>query len=268
MTHGLLQTKTTALTADEFLKQVCDDSLVEIEKPGKGTRVWQVIVEGKCYFVKSGPVQFLEADRQICSLNLHPSIPTLYHAIETSDGLLLVFDFVVGTTLYGDPERPRFFALHPEQKLKVLAMLFEAKLAIVEAGWILVDFYEGNVIYNFETGEVWVCDFEFYERGESYILQMDKTYGSTRLRPPEEYCKGERIDQRANVFTLGRYVVCALSDQIDEHWRDGFQGSDELANVITRATEPDREERYDTVREFVEAFIACLPIPFREGGEG
>jgi len=25
-------------------------------------------------------------------------------------------------------------------------------------------------------------------------------------------------DQRANVFTLGRYAVCALSDQIDEHW--------------------------------------------------
>ena len=95
------------------------------------------------------------------------------------------------------------------------------------------------------------------ERGNSYILQMDKTYGWTRLRPPEEYCKGERIDQRANVFMLGRYAVCALSEQIDENWRDGFQGSVELADVIERATHKDRDERYDRVREFVTAFTSA-----------
>ena len=62
------------------------------------------------------------------------------------------------------------------------------------------------------------------------------------------------IDQQANMFTLGRYAVCALSEQIDEHWRDGFQGSVGLADVIERATQENRDERYDTVREFVETF--------------
>ena len=65
----------------------------------------------------------------------------------------------------------------------------------------------------------------------------------------------ERIDQRANVFTLGRYAICALSDRIEENWREGFQGSTELADVIEGATQADRGERYDTVRDFVEAFI-------------
>jgi len=268
MSKKLFKVKMTPLSGAEFLKGVCDNSLTEIEKPGNGTQVWHVVVDGKAYFLKTGPAKFLMADREICQLNLHSSIPKLNNVIETSDGMLLVFDFVVGTTLYGDPERPRFFALPVERKLKALSTLFEAKMAIVEAGWILVDFYEGNVIYNFETGEIWVCDFEFYERGDSYILQMDKTYGSTRLRPPEEYCKGERIDQLANVFTLGRYAVCALSEQIDERWRDGFQGSGEQADVIERATQQDRDQRYGTVREFVKAFTVWLPFPRRKGAGG
>lgn len=254
MSNALLSTKTTPLSAEDFLKSVCDDSLVEIEKPGKGTKVWRVVVDGKAYFLKSGPVKFLLADRDICQENLHSSIPKFHNVIETSDGMLLVFDFVVGTALVDTPERSQFFDLPLNRKLGALSTLFEAKLAIVEAGWLLVDFYEGNVIYNFDTGEIWVCDFEFYERGDSYILQMEKTYGSSRLRPPEEYCKGERIDQRASVFTLGRYAVCALSKVIDENWREGFQGSPELADVIGRATRKDREKRYHTVREFVEAF--------------
>jgi serine/threonine-protein kinase len=242
------------LSAADFLDQVCGDSLEEIEKDGTGTRVWKVVVDEKTYFLKLGPLKFLIADREICRVNLHRAIPKLHNAIETSDGMLLVFDFVDGTAL--DPsERIRFFELSLDQKLAALSVIFEAKLAIVEAGWISVDFYEGNVIYNFETEDAWVFDFEFYECGDSYILQMDKTYGSSRLRPPEEYHKGERIDQRANVFTLGRYAICALSDRIEENWREGFQGSTELADVIEGATQADRGERYDSVRDFVEAFI-------------
>lgn len=257
MNNALFHTKTTPLSAEDFIKGVCDDSLEEIEKPGKGTQVWKVVVDGQKYFLKSGPSKFLMADCEICRVNLHRAIPKLHNTIETSDGMLLVFDFVVGMAL-GPPERLRFFALPLDRKLAALSIIFEAKLAIVEAGWILVDFYEGNVIYNFDTDDVWICDFEFYERGDSYILQMDKTYGSSRLRPPEEYCKGERIDQRANVFTLGRYTICALSDQIDENWRNRFQGSSELADVIERATQPDRDERSDTVREFVEALAQIV----------
>lgn len=40
--------------------------------------------------------------------------------------------------------------------------------------------------------------------------------------------------------------------------RDGFQGSSKLADVIDGATRKDRDKRYDTVREFVRAFIKCV----------
>ncbi|MDP6037569.1 MAG: hypothetical protein QGG64_03390, partial [Candidatus Latescibacteria bacterium] len=133
MNNALFHTEETSLSVEDFLGQVCDDSLEEIEKGGKGTRVWKVVVDGKAYFLKSGPAKFLMPDCEICCLNLHPAIPRLHNAIETSDAMLLVFDFVAGRAL--DPsERLHFFALPVDRKLAALLDIFEAKLAIVENG--------------------------------------------------------------------------------------------------------------------------------------
>jgi len=81
MNNSLSLTEKTSLSVEDFLGQVCDDSLEEIEKDGKGTRVWKVVVDERMYFLKSGPLKFLMADREICRMNLHPAIPKLHNAM-------------------------------------------------------------------------------------------------------------------------------------------------------------------------------------------
>jgi serine/threonine-protein kinase len=255
---GLLDTRRTCLTAEAFLTKIGDKPPQEIEKSSQDTRAWFITEKGVTYFTKwveDGRYQDrLAKDAEICSRNLHPAIVPLLNIVETADGMLLVFPKIPGLSLEGIEARQRFFALPVPEKIRSLTACFEALSAIVESGWILVDFYDGNVIYDFETGATTLFDFELFERGNGFTLQKDRNYGSRRLMAPEEFVRGALIDQRSNVFTLGRYAIDALSGRIDAEWRQEFQGNNALAEVLDRATQWDPEARYQTVSAFLEAF--------------
>lgn len=251
-------TKQTSLTAQAFVAQISDAPPSEIKKPSADMRAWLITSRRQPYFLKWVETARYDAslakDAGICSRRLHPAITRLRNVIRTADGVLLVFEKAPGENL-GDPQcRSRFFALPSAAKIRALRSIFGALAAIAEAGWILVDFYEGNVLYDFRAGTVTIFDFELFEPGDGFILQADRDYGSKRLMAPEEFVRGSLIDQTSNVFTLGRYAICALSARIDASWRAGFEADDPLADVLARATRPSRHERYPTVREFVAAF--------------
>jgi serine/threonine-protein kinase len=253
----LLTTKRTALDVRRFLGETGNATLHPLPMPNEGLLAWVIEAPGCAYFLKWGDPQRyaerLSKDVAICSADLHPAIIRRYNVIETNDGFLLVFEKAKGGTLYGENRR-RFFALPLARKLRALRVIFDAEAAIVDAGWVLQDFFEGNVLYDFDSEAVKVFDFEFYQRGDGFVLQTERTYGSSRLRPPESNVRGAWIDQTSNVYELGRYAINALSARIDEGWRSELHGSAALADVLERATRPDRTERYPTVRAFVRAF--------------
>ena len=112
--------------------------------------------------------------------------------------------------------------------------------AITEAGWLLVDLYEGNLIYDFESHQLWCFDWDLCVKAESYSLSMDRNWGSSRLMAPEEFVRGATMDQRTNVFNLGRIAILALGD----------------SDPLIQATDPNPENRFPTVRAFVDAFAA------------
>lgn len=251
------------LTVDEYLASIADAPARELERDdggASGVRAWHVVSGGTPYFLKFAPheryAETLAKDAQICAQQLHPAIVRLLDVVALADGTVLRFEHFDGEDL--TPEnRKRFFALPLPTKLEALSTLFGALAAIVRVGWILVDFYEGNVLYNFSTGELRTFDFEFFERADSdggFTLRRERNPGSTRLMAPEEWVKGDCIDQTTNVYTLGRYAINALSSQIDERWRDTFEGSSALRDVIERATQVDRKERYQIVGEFLADF--------------
>lgn len=261
MAHSLLHTRQTPLPVAAFLEEVCDLPPKEIRKENTETRAWIATANGETYFLKWVTTEkyerMLAKDAIISALELHPAITRLFNLVETADGMLLVYENVDGEVL--DREvRKRFFALPVATKLAALQTIFAALAAIVEAGWIIGDFYEGNVIYDFDTEAIRIFDFECFERGSGYVLQLDCSYGSSRLRPPEEYVRGAWIDQRANVYTLGRYAINALSSRIDEAWQTEFQGNQSLARVLEQATRRNPHQRYQTVRAFVDAFGSSI----------
>lgn len=255
---SLLSTSQTEMDVEAFLASLADASVMEIHKESADTRAWFVTAGGQAYFCKwvetARYETLLAKDTAICSQQLHVCIPRLLNTIRTADGVLLAFERVQGEALTTAEARARFFALPVVEKMRALRQLFAALCAIVEVEWIIVDFYDGNVIYDYEAQAVYVFDFELFEAGEGFTLQLDRNYGSRRLMAPEEFVRGAWLDQRTNVFTLGRYALCALSARTDEQWRIGFQGGDPLAEVLEHATQNEPTLRYATVRAFVEAF--------------
>ena len=119
---------------------------------------------------------------------------------------------------------------------------------IGDAGFMIVDWYEGNMIYDFAQKRIWLFDWELCRKGEGFTLEMDSNYGSSRLMAPEEFIRGSWLDQRTIVFNLGRYALLTLPELADA-----------LAPVLARATYPARSERYPSIREFTHAFVRAIP---------
>ena len=259
--NDLVDTRRTALDVEDFLHGLRGAARSDVKTSNPELRAWFVDLGGRSFFVKWAKREFfdetLRKDAEICSLGLHPAIVRLYNVLEARDGTALVFEKIEGTPLIERQNRGRFNALPVAEKMRALRSIFGAIDAIAGSGYVVVDFYEGNVIYDFAHRTVKIHDFELFERGEGFTLKAQRNYGSTRLMAPEEFIQGSWIDGRTNVFQLGRYAICALSDRAGEDWREGFRCSPELANILLRATRPDPAERHPSVKRFWEEFDAA-----------
>lgn len=65
---------------------------------------------------------------------------------------------------------------------------------------------------------------------------MGRMFGSTRFIAPEELQLGALIDERTNVFVMGRTALVLLSDGTLD--AEAFRGSRALFQVVARACVP------------------------------
>ena len=112
---------------------------------------------------------------------------------------------------------------------------------------MIVDWYEGNMIYDFAQKHIWLFDWELCRRGDGFTLDMDSNYGSSRLMAPEEFIRGSWLDQQTLVFNLGRYALLTLPELAER-----------AAPILARATYPARSGRYQSIQEFTQAFTEVL----------
>jgi serine/threonine-protein kinase len=242
-----MEVERSDLYVDTFLLQEARETLIPIAKQDDTTRAWFATMKGKEKFVKwfSASLHKRAATEiGISGKRLHPAIIPLERIVQCEDGTLLLYPRVTGITLSALEQRQRFYALPTAEKCKALLTIFDAWAAICDAGWVLRDVYEGNVMYDFDTRKVYVYDFDLCERGTTYRLEMERNYGSSRLMAPEEWGIGNQIDQRTNVFNLARIAQLAFSDS---HVAN-------LVPIFAKATAPDPNNRYSTVQEFVTVF--------------
>jgi len=97
---------------------------------------------------------------------------------------------------------------------------------------MIVDWYEGNMIYDFADKHIWLFDWELCRRGQGFTLDMDSNYGSSRLMAPEEFIRGSWLDLQTLVFNLGRYALLTLPELAEQ-----------TAPILARATYPARSRR-------------------------
>ncbi len=232
-----------------------------------GCQSFGVTIGGQQWFVKYSDVPqaitWLKQAVRFHAAIQHEALPRLHNVFSTLDGLTLVYDWVDGETLRPERElkpgemhpRDRFCALPTHEIVAAINVIYDMHLIVEEKGFIAEDFYDGCIIYNFKEKRIHLFDFDHYHP-QPFINQRGRLYGSTRFMAPEEFQKGERIDETTNVFMLGRtaFVLLANSSNSPQDWK----GTEATRQVAKKATNPDRHLRYPSVRALVTAWHTAL----------
>lgn len=276
MSHPLLGVESVERTPADYLNRVGDVFAVFGENTqDSGNISYGVKVESERYFVKTAgvpddPRPYLSHPERVSLLSNavrlrqscdHPTLPRLHRVIESPDGPMLVYEWLDGELVRADRARrndpnsafQRFRRLPTGEILRVLDGVYDLHRALAQRGWIAVDFYDGCLIYDFTRQALRIVDLDLY-RDAPFTNEMGRLFGSSRFMAPEEFELGARIDERTNVFTMGRTAAVLLSDGTLD--RPPFRGSDALYEVMCRACREGPEERFDSMVSFHAAWQA------------
>jgi serine/threonine-protein kinase len=221
--------------------------------------------DSRPFLKHSARVELLRNAARLSKPCHHPSLPRLYRVIESASGPLLVYQWLDGELIgvtsnrRDDPESSfqRFRRLPTATIEGCLDTVFDLHSKLASLGWIAVDFYDGCLIYDFESGTLGVVDLDNY-RQRAFRNEMGRMFGSTRFMAPEEFDLGALIDQRTNVFVMGRTALVFLSDGTLSP--SAFRGTNALYQVIAKACEPERSRRYDSLAAFDAAWRAARSL--------
>jgi serine/threonine protein kinase len=229
----------------------------------------------------------------------HPNIVTVY-GMDVVDGQpIFAMEWVDGVpaTVWaagvrtGEPEAQK--ALYagpcrdPEETLELFLRISDAVQHAHARGILHRDLKPSNVLVD-DSGQPHVLDFglakRFDDQGEEAagVTRTGEFLGTPTHAAPEQL-RGERLDERADVYALGVLLFemltgecpfdtkVSLTDLVRSieteepprpSGRDARLGL-ELDTIVRKAMAKDREERYSTAREFagdVRRFLAGEPV--------
>jgi hypothetical protein len=275
-TETLLTAHRTQLSAHAFISASGREfSVFDARTQDSGNVSYGVEIEGRRFFVKTAGspavtgtalshaerVALLRNATQLHRTIHHDVLAVLRNVVEAQDGPLLVHDWIEGELLGAAREQrtdpasafQRFRRLPVPAVLKALDEIIDLHRHLASRGWIAVDFYDGSLLYDFQTGMLHVIDLDNYHFGP-FVNRVGRMFGSTRFMAPEEFELGAPIDQRTNVFMLGRTVLELLSDSTRPV---AFRGPAELLAVARRATSLQPDDRHASVGEFAADWTAA-----------
>jgi serine/threonine-protein kinase len=261
------------------------------DQTGSGCIGLGVENEDKRYFVKIAGVNTLEAELnpeesvrtlkeavKLYEILRHPNLINMLEHFSMGDMYVVVFEWAKGECLF-DHWNFDFYAENPQikspsikyrelpvkKRFDSVNVLFSFLNLVAKKNYVGVDFYDGSVMYDFDTDTTTICDIDFF-REKPAINDMGEDYwGSKRLKAPEEYILNETIDERTNVFTLGAMIFHVFGSFTEEQIRMRYKSSCFLPCSIEqwelskgayegllKAVALKPEERYQTVKEFQE----------------
>lgn len=190
----------------------------------------------------------------------------LKESFETDNGYGVVFEWVEGENLhehwkfdkypkYTHPKSAyyRYKKLPIDKRIKSINEIFKFLLNVEGLGYVAVDLYDGSIMYDFDSHTTKICDIDLF-RKKPAINDIGKDFwGSKRFKSPEEYILNSQIDEKTNVFNLGALIFGILGDDKD-HSYEKWEACKELYDIVVKAINPNREERYKSISDFYSYF--------------
>lgn len=216
--------------------------------------------------------RFRQEARVVSALN-HPNIITIYEIGEDANGSFLATEYVEGRTLR---EVIKQDSMTLPRVLRIIEQAANALVAAHAADIVHRDVKPENIMVRRDS-IVKVLDFGLAKPNEQIILSGDSesnrtvpgtVMGSARYMSPEQ-ARGHEVDGRTDIWSLGVVLYEMLIGHVPF---DGETAADTLAAVIYKEPEPislvlpnapaelqriirkslqkDREERYQSVKDF------------------
>ena len=197
------------------------------DEQNSGNLCFSIEKADKRYFVKfagaqtinnhnlpvSDAVERLKAATQKYRDLAHPSLIHLIEARDIGNGFALIFDWEDGESV--SIETPaiheRFIAIPITRKVQIFEEVLRFHQHVAERGYVAIDFNDYSVLYNFNTGNIKLCDIDFYGKSP-YMNGMSRAIGDPMLMSPEEHRIAGLLDEVTNVYTMGAAAFMLLTD--------------------------------------------------------
>lgn len=265
-----------------------------IDETGSGCISFGIEKDGKKYFYKIAGAKTVEAEiSEQESIDLlkeavsrykdikHENLIKYVDSFDYKEFFVVVYEYAFGECLFDHwnfnryektkevTPMMKFKELSSDKRLNVARKLFSFFETFIEAGYVAVDFYDSSILYNFENDEVTFCDIDLFRKMPTYNDLGKDYFGTKRLKAPEENELNAVIDEKTSMFTLGAIIFDMFSktNNIEERYEKGmfipnkleeFELNEKVYNVLLKATSINKEDRYDSIKEFEREFVESL----------
>ena len=265
-----------------------------IDETGSGCISFGIEKDNKKYFFKIAGAKTVEAEiSEEDSIKLlkeavikykdirHDNLIKYVDSFAYKEFFVVIYEFAEGECLFDHWNFDRykktkeitplmkFKYLSIEKRLNVVEKLFSFFETFIDCGYVAVDFYDSSIMYNFESDKVTFCDIDLFRKLPTTNDLGKDYFGTKRLKAPEENELGATIDELTSEFTLGAIIFDMFSnvDNIAERYEKGmfipndietFELSNEVYDILIKATSYERANRYNSIKEFHKFFINAV----------
>ena len=226
------------------------DNKVPVGNGGATSLSYKVRIDGKQYFMKRLRPELQEEQRcrtlfhkefEIGSSISNGHVARYEKICEDSNGLYILMEYIYGSTVEEVLNANKAYFANEQNLWKFLLQLLDGIKAFHSQGIAYLDFSPSNIMLTQVGNNVKIVDLGF-----CFNNTYGHTAGTTPLFAPPEIEHINDIDERSDIYAIGR-LVRYIQDKSEARY------SKQLNNIVNRCLNEKKEKRFASTEEMMRA---------------